>query len=184
MKVSILAARINKQEYSMISLNNLPIIIDVEASGFGPFSYPIEIGVAMNDGEKYCTLILPSPKWTHWDEAAEQIHHISRDTLYIYGKPMVQVAMELNLLLQGKTVYTDGWVVDKPWILKLFDDCGLVPEFYTSSLELILTEEQMAKWHDTKDAILDELKLQRHRASYDAYVIQQTWMRTRTRKAN
>ena len=117
----------------------MPIIIDVEASGFGPFSYPVEIGVAMNDGEKYCTLILPAPDWTHWDNAAEQIHHISRNTLHDYGKPMEQVAMELNLLLQGKTVYTDGWVVDKPWILKLFDDCGLISEFYTNSLELILS---------------------------------------------
>lgn len=168
----------------MTNIKNLPIIIDVEASGFGPFSYPIEVGVAMDNGEKYCTLIMPSPSWTHWDDEAEKIHRINREQLYIYGKPMEQVAMELNLLLQGKTVFTDGWVVDKPWISKLFDDCKLIPEFYTSSIELILTEQQMMAWHDTKEQIIDELKLQRHRASFDAFVIQETWIRTRARKAS
>ena len=50
----------------MYHLNN-PLIIDVEASGFGSKSYPIEIGVALNDGQRFCTLILPAPNWTHWD---------------------------------------------------------------------------------------------------------------------
>ena len=49
-----------------------PLIIDVEASGFGGASYPIEIGVALDDGHKYCALILPEPEWTHWDAAAER----------------------------------------------------------------------------------------------------------------
>ena len=31
----------------------LPIIIDIEASGFGRGSYPIEIGYHMPDGESY-----------------------------------------------------------------------------------------------------------------------------------
>ena len=34
-----------------------PLIIDVEASGFGPTSYPIEIGLALDDGHKYCILV-------------------------------------------------------------------------------------------------------------------------------
>lgn len=101
------------------------------------------------------------------------------DILQDYGKPMEQVANELNEILKGKTVYTDGWVVDKPWLLKLFDESNIEPAFYTSSLEMILSESQMAIWHETKDVILSEMDLQRHRASYDAYIIQQTWVRTR-----
>ena len=167
----------------LIRPNNVPNIIDVEASGFGPHSYPIEIGVALDTGEKYCTLVMPEPDWTYWDDKAEQVHNISRETLHEYGKPLELVATELNLLLEGKTAYSDGWVVDKPWILKLFDDCSLIPAFTTSQLELILTEEQMAAWHTTKEAVLQELNLQRHRASYDAYVIQQTWLRTREQQA-
>ncbi len=159
--------------------NGVPTIIDVEASGFGPHSYPIEIGLALDNGEKYCTLILPAPDWTHWDEEAEKVHRIPRDILQDYGKPMLQVAEELNELLKGQTVYTDGWVVDKPWILKLFDTVGIEPTFFTSSLEMILSEPQMESWHATKDQLLAEMDQQRHRASYDAYVIQQTWVRTR-----
>ncbi len=157
-----------------------PCIIDVEASGFGPNSYPIEIGLALDDGKKYCTLVLPAPEWTHWDEEAEKVHRIPRDILEDYGKPATFVANELNRILKGKTVYTDGWVVDKPWLIKLFDECKIEPEFYTSSLEMILSEDQMNQWHDTKTKILEEAGQRRHRASFDAYIVQQTWLRTKT----
>lgn len=156
----------------------LPLIIDVEASGFGPDSYPIEIGVALDEGKKYCSLVLPAPDWTHWDDEAEKVHRVSRDILEEYGKPMQDVARELNDLLQNKTVYTDGWVVDKPWISKLFDTCRISAEFTTSSLEMILSEPQMEIWHETKDRITSGMDAKRHRASYDALVIQQTWAET------
>ncbi len=160
-----------------------PWIIDVEASGFGPESYPIEIGIALDGGDKYCSLVSPAPGWTHWDESAERVHRVPRDVLEEHGKPMDRVARELNELLAGRTVYTDGWVVDKPWIGKLFDASRLTPTFTTSSLEMILSEAQMEAWHETKDAVIRELDLRRHRASYDAFIIQQTWLRTRDRAA-
>lgn len=155
-----------------------PIVIDVEASGFGNGSYPIEIGVALEKGKKYCSLILPADDWIHWDNGAESVHGISRDILKENGKPIIDVARELNRLLKSKTVYSDGWVVDKPWILKLYNRCNIEPEFYTSPLEMILSEPQMNVWHETKDKILEEMNLQRHRASNDAFIIQQTWIRT------
>jgi len=56
-----------------------PSIIDVEASGFGPQGYPIEVGVAMGSGETYSTLILSAPEWTHWDREADfRILHFTR----------------------------------------------------------------------------------------------------------
>lgn len=158
---------------------NQPFIIDIEASGFGPDSYPIEIGLALDDDKKYCTLILPAEDWTHWDEDAEKIHRISRDILETHGRPMEEVANELNDILKDKTVYTDGWVVDKPWLSKLFYTCKVTPQFNTSALEMILNEMQMENWHETKDQVINDLELKRHRASYDAMIIQQTWMRTR-----
>lgn len=157
----------------------LPLIIDVEASGFGPDSYPIEIGVALGTGEKYCALVHPAPSWTHWDDAAEKVHRVSRDILEEYGKPMADVAKELNQLLDEKTVYSDGWVVDKPWIDKLFYTCGMSAAFSVSSLELILSEEQMTAWHATKDRVARAMDAKRHRASVDALIIQQTWAKTR-----
>ena len=157
---------------------NEPLIVDVEASGFGGDSYPIEIGLAMEDGSKFCTLIAPAPDWTHWDDDAETVHRISRDILETYGKPMQDVANFLNDILAGKTVYTDGWVVDKPWLTRLFHAAGVEMDFTVSSLEMILSPEQMEVWHDTKDQVVEDMELKRHRASYDALIIQEPYKRT------
>ena len=158
---------------------NRPLIIDVEASGFGGASYPIEIGLALDDGHKYCTLILPEPDWTHWDAEAEKVHRIARDLLETYGRPGHAVAETLNELLASRTVYTDGWVVDKPWLTTLFHAARTPMLFQVSSLEMILSESQMADWHREKEAVLAGMDLSRHRASHDAWVIQETYRRTR-----
>ena len=155
-----------------------PLIIDVEASGFGATSYPIEIGIALEENKKYCTLILPAPDWTHWDEQAEKVHRIARDILEYYGKPMEEVAAQLNALLKGRTLYTDGWVVDKPWLITLFHAARTEMEFQVSPLETILSEYQMEHWHETKDRVIEEMNQSRHRASYDAWTIQETYKRT------
>jgi len=155
-----------------------PIIIDVEASGFGGTSYPIEVGVALDDDTKYCSLIMPAPDWNHWDEDAESVHRIARDILETYGKPIAQVAADLNEKFAGKTLYTDGWVVDKPWLTRLFHAAGVDMKFGVSALEMILSEQQMARWHETKDRILAEAKAHRHRASFDAWIVQETYRQT------
>jgi len=156
----------------------LPYIIDVEASGFGHEGYPIEVGVVLAPGEKFCSLILPAPHWTHWDETAESVHNISRDILETYGNPIREVAIRLNTLLGNETVYSDGWVVDKPWLTQLFYASMIEPRFTISSLEMILSEDQMNIWHVTKDQVIQDLSLTRHRASFDAMIIQETYFRT------
>lgn len=155
-----------------------PYIIDIEASGFGNESYPIEIGVALGDGLKYCSLILPPPEWTHWDQEAEKIHRIPRDILETYGSSIDEVSEKLNELLEGKTLFSDGWVVDLPWLIKLFHTAGKEMKFHVSPLEMILSEEQMEKWHETKDQLIEKMSLTRHRASYDAWIIQETFRQT------
>ncbi len=155
-----------------------PIIIDVEASGFGGMSYPIEVGLALDDDTQYCSLILPAPEWDHWDDGAEKVHRIARDILETYGKPIAEVTAHLNKLLEGKTLYTDAWVVDKPWLMTLFHRAQVDMKFSVSALEMILSEPQMERWHATKDQILAEGKKHRHRASFDARIIQETYQRT------
>lgn len=164
---------------SLLPMLPSPTIIDVEASGFGPDSYPIEIGVSFADGQKYCTLIAPAADWVHWDVGAEAVHHIPREKLVENGAPIRVVVAKLNDLLRGMTIYTDGWAVDYPWIRKLFAACGLEPSFRVSPLEMILSEDQMERWHATKDDVQRELNFARHRASNDAEVIRKTWIATR-----
>lgn len=155
-----------------------PIIIDIEASGFGGESYPIEVGVVLDDNSKFCSLISPAPDWQHWDGEAEKVHHIGRELLHTHGKPVREVAQRLNELLEGRTLYTDGWVVDRAWLVTLFHQAGLDMKFRVSPLELILSEDQMEHWHATKDRLLAEIAEPRHRASFDAWVIQETYRRT------
>jgi hypothetical protein len=155
-----------------------PLIIDVEASGLGINSYPIEVGVALADGTKFCQLIQPVESWGYWDDDAENVHHISRQSLHKNGLPVTKVAHSLNELLEDKVLYSDGWVVDKPWLTMLFHEAKLPMLFRVSPLEIILSEPQMALWHDTKDKVLAEGNIIRHRASNDAWVIQETYRRT------
>jgi hypothetical protein len=159
-------------------VNKLPNIIDIEASGFGFDSYPIEVGVADFQGKRFCTLIEPDEKWTFWDDSAEKVHNITRENLHECGKRVIDVAHQLNELYEGQTLYTDGWVVDKPWINTLFQTARIQMKFSVSPLEMILNEAQMAVWHEEKEKVITELQLTRHRASNDAHIIQETFRRT------
>jgi len=161
-----------------MNARQLPPIIDVEASGFGGTSYPIEVGVATANGEKYCTLIAPVADWTHWDAEAEKLHCISREVLNTRGRHPLEVTRDLNELLEDQVLYSDGWVVDKPWLSTLFHTAGVPMKFKVSPLEAILTEAQMACWHEIKAQVIAEASIVRHRASQDAWVIQETYRRT------
>jgi len=59
-------------------------ILDVEASGFGAGSYPIEVGYVFGDGRSYCTLIRPVSSWTHWDAKAKARNRLRIDRSQSY----------------------------------------------------------------------------------------------------
>jgi hypothetical protein len=151
-----------------------PCIIDIEASGFGAGSYPIEVGTVLTDGSAYCSLICPQPDWRHWEHSAEGVHGITRETLHQHGKPAAAVAEALNNRLRGHTVYTDAWYHDYQWLARLFDAADAQPAFKLEDLRGLLDEGAQARWHATRERVMQELKLHRHRASNDAKVLQQT----------
>jgi len=155
-----------------------PSIIDVEASGLGPDSYPIEIGVILTSGKRYCSLIFPASEWTHWDEQAAKVHGITREDLKRFGRPVTEVSKALNELLAGLVIYSDAWGIDLRWITRLFYTAGIYQQFRVSALENILSEAQMNIWHETKNQIMTGEDLKRHRASTDAFIIQETYART------
>ena len=64
-----------------------PCFLDVEATGFGPESYPIEIAWSDEQGEIHRCLIDPTPiaAWTSWSDAAERVHGIDRERLHRNG---------------------------------------------------------------------------------------------------
>jgi hypothetical protein len=157
----------------------LPAIVDVEASGFGRGSYPIEVGFVESEGQCFCSLIRPPADWQHWDEKAEALHGISRAALLAHGKPPEWVAAEMNARLRGQTVYCDGWGNDYPWLARLFDRAEMTPAFRLEDLRRLLNEEEAARWHQLTQRVRSEQSVSRHRASTDARVLQLSLLRLR-----
>jgi len=150
----------------------LPAILDIEASGFGRGSYPIEVGFCTSDGALFCGLIRPEPDWQHWDETAEALHGISRELLARHGRPVRWMAEEINARLGGQTVYCDGWGQDYPWLGRLYDAAGLQPNFRLDDLRRLLSEAEAQRWRAVTEAVRQRQRLTRHRASSDARVLQ------------
>jgi hypothetical protein len=159
----------------------LPAVIDLEASGFGTASYPIEVGLVLPDGRSFCSLITPAPDWQHWDAAAEDVHGISRDQLQQYGRPAREVAERINECLRDNTdVYSDAWYHDYTWLARLFEAAGTLPRFRLHDLRSLLSEQEMRDWHHTKERVQAESMLSRHRASNDARILQKTLLELRS----
>lgn len=155
-----------------------PIIIDIEASGFGAGSYPIEVGISLANGRTHCYLLRPQPDWTHWEAGAEAVHGLSRSLLESHGRPVREVAAQLNAILLGQTVYSDGWSYDVSWLARLFDAAGLPQTFRIDTLRSVMREVQLPIWDETRERVTRELALQRHRASSDALILQRTFVAT------
>jgi len=156
----------------------IPAVIDLEASSFGKGSYPIEVGVALADGSTHCYLIKPHHDWIQWSEASEKLHGISQKTLQDRGRDVKDVADELNQLLEGSTVYSDGWGFDNTWIALLFEVAQHPQQFKVAQLQTLFNEQQYNNWHETHQAVIKEFNITRHRASSDAFLIQQTFVRS------
>ncbi len=165
------------QETESLVRVDAPTVIDVEASGFGKGSYPIEVGFVLPDGRSECMLIRPGPTWLHWDASAERLHHISRTLLVECGKPIHNVARRLNAELAGRIVYTDGWAHDYTWLSILYEAAGFTPSFRLDHLQRLLTQDELAGWDVAKAEVGAEAVSERHRASADARLLQTTVMR-------
>ena len=151
----------------------MPSTLDIEASGFGRQSYPIEIGFVRDDGHSWCTLIRPEPDWRHWDPDAARLHGIRRETLERHGRPVRLVANTLNEALAGQTVYCDGWAHDYPWLGVLFDAAGVNPAFRLESAAALLADDALGRLDAARRLARRQLGGTRHRASVDARVLRE-----------
>lgn len=147
-------------------------VIDIEASGFGRHSYPIEVGYVREDGQAWCSLIVPAADWLHWDAAAERVHGIPRAALLQHGRPLQEVAQRLNDDLGGRTAYCDGWAHDYTWLGALFEAASLVPRFRLESVNKLLDEQHLARLDGLRSQAFTTLGIARHRASSDARALQ------------
>jgi DNA polymerase III subunit epsilon len=101
------------------------LIIDLEASGLGPGSWPIEVGLAWVEGgavKSWSSLIRPEPGWDRnlWDMFAQDVHGILLSDLE--GAPTAwSVAEELLDRVAGRPVYSDAPSYDLRWVRRLLD---------------------------------------------------------------
>lgn len=147
---------------------DLPLItfIDIEASGLGPDSYPIELGWADTLGNGEGFLICPRDEWTHWDPVAASIHGITRDELFERGLHVVDAAEKLNDMLGFETVYCDALASDLFWVSRLFDAANIEPSFQLADfhqLYKLLSKQHML----SLQRVLKDLPIP-HRAQADA----------------
>ena len=125
-------------------------------------------------------MVQPPPHWTHWDERAQAVHGLARDTLLAHGRSAAEVARRLNEDLAGLTVYCDAWAHDFPWLMKLFDEAELLPQFKLESVNVLLTEPLLLQLPQAQRDAQVALGLSRHRASGDARALQWALQRLTT----
>lgn len=98
-------------------------VIDIEASGLGPTSYPIEVAIVDLDSDfSWSALIQPDPDWVddEWDEIAEEtVHGITREILEADGKRADMVANELWSSIADAELLSDAPEMDGFWLERL-----------------------------------------------------------------
>ena len=158
----------------------IPTIIDIEASGFGKGSYPIEVGFITASQQISCSLIKPVESWSSWNYDAEKVHGINRELLMAKGKSIHEIARWLNELFKGQVIYSDAWMNDMCWLGCLYEEAEISQLFKLESILTLLSDEERESWSDTHEIIIGERNLIRHRASTDAKIIQETYLRIKT----
>ena len=114
--------------------------IDLEASGLGPKSWPIEVGWCVQDWPVRSVLIKPDPSWSleAWEKSAEELHQISPEVLIKDGTPPLEVALILNAAFANADVYSDAPSFDGFWLYRLYEAAGVRANFKLHNLaELI-----------------------------------------------
>ena len=101
------------------------VFLDFEASSLAKKSYPIEVAWVFEDGRSESHLIRPAPEWTDWDDAAEAIHHIPRETLLAEGMPHDAVAARMVAELGGHDLRATAPSWDGKWLSALLRAAGI-----------------------------------------------------------
>lgn len=118
-------------------------LIDFEASSLvnaGLRSYPIEVAIGFPDtGEVRAWLIRPKREWIDtwtWDPAAQRLHGLSLNDLYVHGRPRTEVAREMMAMIGDRTPLSDNPEFDQYWLWVL--NGGRYPGVRVGSLGRLL----------------------------------------------
>lgn len=164
-----------KKQQSRKIAETEPCIGDIESSGLGDRSYPIEIAWSTPEGAVHSWLVRPEHLWIYWDLAAEELHHIAYVDLKQYGKPAREIAEEMNADLNGQVLYFDGGAFDRFWLDKLYEVANLKPAFTMGDFNELLASigcNTAAKRLAAEAETLKRIGDRRHRAWADVEYLQ------------
>ena len=153
----------------------LPTFIDIEASGLGNTSFPIE--VAWNDSEGVITnhLVRPESDWTSWDPEAERLHGIKRDELERVGISTADLCGLIRNSLSGTTAYSDAPELERFWLNRLFragegTDCPILVLGVSKVPEIRAICYKRGEYDRLKQQAVDEVGII-HRADADVTIL-------------
>ncbi len=111
--------------------NGKVAFIDLEASGLGSTSWPVEVGWAFETGEPVSMLIKPDETWSDqsWDDEAERLHRLSRGELERDGVAPREACSRMNRALADAVVHSDAPDWDGFWLFRLFSAARARQEF-------------------------------------------------------
>jgi len=103
----------------------MKVFLDFEASSLSDQSYPVEVAWVFQDGRSESHLIKPATGWTDWDEKAEAIHGLGRETLVEEGEPHDLVAARMVEALSDHELFASAPSWDGKWLSVLLRGAGL-----------------------------------------------------------
>lgn len=143
--------------------------LDVEASGLGARSWPVEVGWAFDGGAPTAMLVRPRPEWSSdaWDPKAQALHGLDRERLEREGQDAREVCLAMNEALADAEVYSDAPDWDGFWLFRLFSAAGVRQRFsildYGRMMRPLVAGESEALFRRVA-----RLAPRRHRAGDDA----------------
>ncbi|MEH6579921.1 MAG: hypothetical protein V7731_22945 [Amphritea sp.] len=141
------------------------ICLDLEASGLGPRSYPIEVAWKSTGDNSFDNFLIDpdsAVQWDYWDEFAEEMHGICRTELQRKGISVETACKRMNDQLSGKSVLSDAWEFDNFWLTRLYSEAGMQMAFQLQGLEAVLSAGQLIQYR-----LISKSQLRRHRAMKD-----------------
>jgi DNA polymerase III epsilon subunit-like protein len=154
-----------------LKMHTARFVIDIEASGLGPGSFPIEVAAheVGNERRSSTWLIRPEAGWSRrsWDETAEDLHGISYDTLCVKGVPARDVCSALRAFIGEAKLFSDAHFADQTWLAKLYE------AEWPPQRGMTISSIQTAVPLDQRAALNDALEMldRPHNALEDARII-------------
>ncbi len=143
--------------------------IDLEASGLGAKSWPVEVGWAFAQGDAKGMLIKPDNSWSDdaWDPAAQRLHGLERSQLMHDGMSATAVCKTMNAALRDAEVYSDAPDWDGFWLFRLFSAGGVKQAFSLHDFGRFIRPLAGAREPDLHQRAA-RIAPRRHRAAADA----------------